>query len=228
MTFHQSTLRFLTAHERVVNVVNGLGFRRRTYRFVICFGAIAVSCPPLLAASENTFMVTKGMTLGEISTLLYGTVKRSPEIVLLNHLNNPDLIYAGQELKLPGPPTIVVQPEVKAPDETNETNEEKEFSAYKEKEENAKPQAEKTAVVTAAAALNNKDYETAAASFKSARTLNASDIPSWLSEIHSYLMLGQSQKAHQVASEFIEKFPHLSGLPVIRASLKLEQEKKNP
>lgn len=50
----------------------------------------------------STYTVRKRDTLSAIAQAQLGAASRWPEIADLNNLPNPDLIYPGQELKMPG------------------------------------------------------------------------------------------------------------------------------
>lgn len=50
----------------------------------------------------TTYTVRKGDTLSAIAQRELGAASRWPEIAELNSLLDPDLIYPGQELRLPG------------------------------------------------------------------------------------------------------------------------------
>jgi nucleoid-associated protein YgaU len=50
----------------------------------------------------TTYTVRKGDTLSAIAQRELGAASRWPEIAELNAIPNPDLIYPGQELRLPG------------------------------------------------------------------------------------------------------------------------------
>lgn len=53
-------------------------------------------------ATPKTYTVVSGDTLWKISQRFLGSGSRYPEIAKLNNLKNPNLIYVGQVLKLPG------------------------------------------------------------------------------------------------------------------------------
>ena len=53
------------------------------------------------AASQKTYVVKSGDSLSKIAKEQLGDAKRWPEIQKLNKLDNPNLISAGQKLKLP-------------------------------------------------------------------------------------------------------------------------------
>ncbi len=48
------------------------------------------------------YIVKKGDTLSAIAKRELGDASRWPELAALNSIPNPDLIYPGQEIKLPG------------------------------------------------------------------------------------------------------------------------------
>lgn len=50
----------------------------------------------------TTYTVRNGDTLSAIAQRELGAASRWPEIANLNGLANPDLIYPGQELRMPG------------------------------------------------------------------------------------------------------------------------------
>jgi nucleoid-associated protein YgaU len=52
-------------------------------------------------ASQRTYVVLKGDSLGKISQSLLGTSRRMNEIVELNGLKDPDDIRVGQTLRIP-------------------------------------------------------------------------------------------------------------------------------
>ena len=60
-------------------------------------GALAVGFAP--AASAATFTVQRGQTLTQIAARLHTTIAA---LVAANHLANPDRVYAGQILQVPG------------------------------------------------------------------------------------------------------------------------------
>jgi nucleoid-associated protein YgaU len=49
-----------------------------------------------------TYTVRKGDTLSAIAQRELGAASRWREIADLNHIPDPDLIYPGQELRMPG------------------------------------------------------------------------------------------------------------------------------
>jgi nucleoid-associated protein YgaU len=49
-----------------------------------------------------TYTVRKGDTLSAIAQRELGAASRWPEIAEMNAIPNPDLIYPGQELRMPG------------------------------------------------------------------------------------------------------------------------------
>ncbi len=56
---------------------------------------------PEMPATPRTIVVQPGETLGQIAQRELGTVKRLPEILALNGIDDPDSIRAGTELALP-------------------------------------------------------------------------------------------------------------------------------
>ncbi len=55
----------------------------------------------VLADKEDVRRVEKGDTLWKISHDVYGTGTRSPEIAKRSGIANPDLIFPGQEIRIP-------------------------------------------------------------------------------------------------------------------------------
>ena len=55
----------------------------------------------VLGSDETSVVVQSGDTLGRIALRLYGERTRAADIARLNDLANPDLIFAGQILRLP-------------------------------------------------------------------------------------------------------------------------------
>jgi nucleoid-associated protein YgaU len=60
--------------------------------------------PAPSAGSQRTYTVKKGDSLSKIAKQVYGDAKQWPKIHEANRdiIDNPDLIYPGQVLKLPG------------------------------------------------------------------------------------------------------------------------------
>lgn len=56
---------------------------------------------PTTATENNYYTVQSGDTLSGIAQMLLGDANRYMEIANLNNIENPNLIYAGQSLKLP-------------------------------------------------------------------------------------------------------------------------------
>lgn len=56
---------------------------------------------PTAPAAGQTYTVKKGDTLWSIAERIYGDPRRMQDIVRVNNIQNPDQIYAGQELILP-------------------------------------------------------------------------------------------------------------------------------
>ena len=57
--------------------------------------------PPPPPEPPRTIVVQPGETLGQIAQRELGTVKRLPEILELNAIEDPDLVRAGTTLRLP-------------------------------------------------------------------------------------------------------------------------------
>jgi nucleoid-associated protein YgaU len=66
--------------------------------------APAASQPTSAIGSEKTYIVVEGDSLSKIAKREYGDANKWRTIYEANKdlVNNPDLIYPGQELKLPG------------------------------------------------------------------------------------------------------------------------------
>ena len=162
---------------------------------------------PKVAATETapTFKVTENLTLGEISRILYGTVKRAKEIARINQLKNPDLILVGQVLKLPEAAT------------NSDTAQAETLKEIREKKTTAKPAATNTVTTTPQAEASAADL----VAIKSARE-----------ELTKFLA---DEEANQTADQKSARATLLQGEEKLRAkdyasAIKLfnESRTKNP
>jgi nucleoid-associated protein YgaU len=66
--------------------------------------APAATQPTSTIGSSRTYVVVKGDSLSKIAKREYGDANKWPTIYEANKelINDPDLIYPGQELKIPG------------------------------------------------------------------------------------------------------------------------------
>ena len=66
--------------------------------------APAATQPTSTIGSSRTYIVVKGDSLSKIAKREYGDANKWPTIYEANKelINDPDLIYPGQELKIPG------------------------------------------------------------------------------------------------------------------------------
>ncbi len=200
-----------------------------------------------LAAESPTFRVTENLTLGEISRILYGTVKRAKDIAAMNRLKNPDLIRVGQILRLPGAPVQSATEQAKELDRVHAKRAEKtvaspELSRTTKRIENAprldsarhalttylaeqevtkapNEKEAKLALIEGEKNLGVKNFADAAKFFETARKKNPDELSAWIEEIRAYRENNQPILARESAQLFVSRFPDLAEIPFIRENI---------
>lgn len=66
------------------------------------------------APAPGVYTVRPGDTLSQVALDFYGDASRYPEIAAKNHIANPDLIYAGDTLRISGASSVPPLPSVSA------------------------------------------------------------------------------------------------------------------